>query len=252
VNPPLRAAFNLRDLGGLPTQDGGRVHEGLLWRSDTLHRLDDEDLQALGQLGLRTVVDLRSPQEVSRWGQLRVTDDGPTLHDVPLFTDVRDLALTELTDEDTSSAVSAMVELYASMLAAGGPAIARAVTLLGAEGALPAVFHCTAGKDRTGLIAALVLAAVGVGDDDIVRDYARTEEAAGRTLAWMAEHEPESHQRLRAYPAWVLRSHPATMQGFLDRIRARHGSVTDLLVEIGVAQETIDRLAETLVEPAGA
>jgi protein-tyrosine phosphatase len=244
----LTAAFNVRDMGGLATADGGRLREGLLWRSDSLHRLDDVDLQAVSGLGLRTVVDLRSAEEVEQMGRVQLPEPTVVLHSVPVFTDIRLLSMPPLADGSAESEAAAMVDLYLQMVHVGGRSLAHAIELLGAEGALPALFHCAAGKDRTGLVAAFILEAVGVDDAAIAEDYGRTTAADARRSAWLAEHEPATATKRDAYPAWLMRSHPETMLSTLERLRATHGSITALLLSLGVQETTIQRLREQLVE----
>ncbi|MCW2622215.1 MAG: putative protein-tyrosine phosphatase [Frankiales bacterium] len=245
----LAAAFNVRDMGGLTTTDGGRIRTGHLWRADSLHRLGADDLEILAGLGLRTVVDLRSLDEVERNGQLALAHASLELHSVPVFTDIRDLAMPEIADDSTEAGAAAMVELYLQMLELGGAGIARAIETLGAEGALPGLFHCAAGKDRTGLVAAFILESVGVDDDSIAGDYGRTQAAEHKTRAFMAEHDPQYETRLDQYPAWLRTSHPETMLATLSRVRELHGSIRGLLVELGVQESTLTRLRQTLVEP---
>jgi protein-tyrosine phosphatase len=245
--PELTGVFNLRDLGGLPTRDGRHTRAGRLWRSDTLHRLKPADVDAIGVLGLRTVIDLRRADEVDRGGRFAVGGAATILHPVPLFADVRGVALPELQDDSTAAAVRAMADLYEQMVEQGGASLAEVVGLLGAQDALPGLFHCAAGKDRTGLVAAVVLEVVGVTDDAIAADYGRTDPSVPLAHAWLAEHDPDQAALDSRYPAWVTRAHAATMVETLTRIRARHGSVTALLRRHGVGEATLERLRRELV-----
>ena len=156
----LPGTQNLRDLGGYPAAGGGTVRWRTLLRSDALHRLDDAGRAALGGLGLRTVIDLRTDQEVEAAPSALDGTGARTFH-IPLFSDE---AISRLPPERAA--------IYRYMIDDCGAAIAAAVGRLCAGGALPGLIHCTAGKDRTGLVAALVLDVIGVPDELIAADYA--------------------------------------------------------------------------------
>ena len=244
---PLAGAFNFRDLGGYATQDGRRVRSGLLYRSDTLHRLTDADVELLRGLELRTVIDLRAADELEEHGPGRLGGNVVVVHNLPMFDDTRTLAIDGLAAED---AIGKLAELYVRMLERGGPALARTVELLAAPDALPAVFHCMAGKDRTGIVAAVLLQAMGVADDVIAKDYAISTGALRRAYEWWREQAPESERPASRLPDWILASQAGTMLRFLGELRARHRSARGLLTDIGVDPPTLDRLAATLLEPA--
>ena len=167
----LEGALNLRDIGGWATPDGP-VRRGRAFRCDRLSTLTEADLAALDGLGIDTVIDLRHDGEVSAdpsrlWPAVRAHHEipmGGRLANQRSFIErVFDGELDEITDADVA-------ESYTAMLADHGPELGRAVeALLGAEAAL---YHCTAGKDRTGLLTMLMLWTVGVARHDIVADFA--------------------------------------------------------------------------------
>jgi protein-tyrosine phosphatase len=242
----LEAGFNFRDLGGHETATGRRVRSGVLYRADTLHRLTATDLDVLRGLGLRTVVDLRTRTELERFGRAGLTDDEVAHHHLPMIDEIRspeDRAVEEAPTREQRG------ELYLRMLEAGGPAVADALRVLAAPEALPAVFHCTAGKDRTGVLAALVLGQLGVPDEAIAEDYALTEESVDATRAWLEANDSKRAAARANYPTWIWEAPAETMLAFLARVRADHGSITDLLVGLGLTQATLDALAAALLEP---
>lgn len=153
----LPGVYNLRDLGGYPTA-AGSVPWRTLFRSDGLHRLDADGVAALARLGLRTIVDLRADIEVAQAPSAVAGLAARTRH-IPMVGD-----LTVLPAE--------LDAIYQYMIANRGDAIGAAIKELCAPGALPALVHCTAGKDRTGIVVALVLAVLGVPDEVIGADYA--------------------------------------------------------------------------------
>jgi protein-tyrosine phosphatase len=241
----LEAGFNFRDLGGHETADGHRVRSGVLFRADTLHRLTAADLDVLRGLGLRTVIDLRTRAELERFGRAGLTDDEVAHHHLPMIDEVRS---PEARAQEDAPTPTERGELYLRMLERGGPAVAASLRVLAAPAALPAVFHCTAGKDRTGVLAALVLGQLGVPDDAIAEDYALTEESVDATRAWLEANDPKRATARATYPSWIWEAPAETMLAFLARVREDHGSITDLLLGLGVAPATLDDLAVALLE----
>lgn len=168
----LKTAVNLRDIGGYPTADGRRVRWGRVYRSGTLNELSDEDAAAIAKLGLTAICDLRSAEEVAespedagRFGAnyqhlpVQVSRNSMRQLQAMLFQPSR------LSDIMRTSYNDVMLESNATLI--GG--ILRQMT---DESNFPMLFHCTAGKDRTGVVAAVLLATLGVPDDVIAADYA--------------------------------------------------------------------------------
>ena len=249
----FEACFNFRDLGGYRTADGRRVGWGRLYRSDTLHRLTPSDLAVFASLGLRTVIDLRTETELEDFGSL--PEHGRVAlrwHHVPLFDGVVRL---QPTDPDEPSRTELSVgsdparpgETYVRMLG-DGDGFARVFDLLTAADALPAVFHCTSGKDRTGMVAAMTLDLLGVDDDVIAADYVLTNQTRERANAWIAANEPVFAAFLAQIPPERRQTQPEAILGFLDAVRANFGSVEKLLTEHKIPQERIDGLREAVLE----
>lgn len=244
---PFGTCFNFRDLGGYQTEGGARVRWKTLFRADTLHRLDGADLDAFHRLGLRTVIDLRSQHELDDHGQLRPRADGggSAVHHLPMIDEVggpsRPIA------EPPPVRLTAG-EAYVSMADLGRQAIGRAVTLLARSDGVPAVFHCTAGKDRTGILAAVVLAALGVSDDDIVHDYMLTAECRTARDAYLQVHDPDYYAFVQSLPAAIREMDAESIPTMLRWIRDEHGSVTEYLRAGGVDQVTLTALQANLLE----
>ncbi len=235
-------AVNFRDLGGLPTEDGGRLRAGLLFRSDTLQELTEADVDVLvRELALRLIVDLRAPQEAAYEGR-GLLEVEPVRH-VNLALNSRDeRAVPDLT-ADT------LVEHYLGYLAVSGATAAEAFRLLADEG-LPAVVHCAAGKDRTGVMAALVLRAVGVPAEVVAQDYARSAEALPAILARL-RRLPAYADRIDLLPPEVHESRAETMADFLRAVDEQYGSVAGFLQQAGLEDDVVPRLRERLVDPPG-
>jgi protein-tyrosine phosphatase len=233
----LPGTTNLRDLGGYPAAGGGTVRWRTLLRSDALHRLDDSGRAALAGLGLRTVIDLRTDEEVTATPS--ALSAGVRTYHVPLF-DAS--AIGRLPPE--------LAAIYRYMIDDCGAAIAEAVGRLCAGSALPGLIHCTAGKDRTGLVAAIVLEVIGVPDDIIAADYAMS----GTYLDPGAATAISQVRAVSGVGRWLdlgaLGAQPAIIHEALGHIRARAGSVTGYLLGNGLTQQNIETLRSTLVAPA--
>lgn len=237
-NVPFGAgAFNVRDLGGLQTMSGEPLRRGVAYRADGLHRLPTEEIERLASLGVRTVVDLRSDGEVDVAASIAA--EGIVVLHLPVL---RDVWSHDAFDGGASpvDAVTFLVERYLEMLDEGAGAIAAIFELLAASSCRPLAFHCSAGKDRTGVIAALLLALLGVPDDDIADDYTTSAAAMDKLVEWVRTQRPEAADAMAKQPAVFLSCPPEAMHVFLARVRARWGSVERYLDSIGVDATTRD------------
>jgi protein-tyrosine phosphatase len=232
---------NFRDLGGLRTEDGGRTRPGLLFRSDTVQELTGEDVDVLvHRVGLRLVVDLRGAAEVEREGRGLLA--GSPVRHVNLPLDSKDdRAIPDL-------ALDTLVQHYLGYLAVSPGAIAQAFRVL-ADGGLPAVVHCAAGKDRTGVTTALVLRAVGVPADVVAEDYARSAPAVPQVLDRL-RRLPSYADRIDQIPVDVHACEAETMTAFLASVDDQFGSVPGFLADAGLKPDVVERLRARLVEPA--
>ena len=169
---PLAGQPNFRDLGGYAAGDGRRIKWGVVYRSGELSQLSDEDVGKLGELGIRTVVDLRSPEEVSARGEGRlphgtrvvpmpIASSDMFAKLIPMFLKGDFSAVPpDLLDQINRVLVREFTKQYAGLLRALSDSANR-----------PLVFHCTQGKDRAGFGAAMVLSALGVPWDTVIEDY---------------------------------------------------------------------------------
>ncbi len=236
---PLDGCVNFRDLGGYRTRDGRQVRWRHLFRADGLNRLSGADRATLVELGVTTVIDLRTALEATEHGRFPVELVPVRYLDLPL-TDVLPSA-EELPSWREASFVSSR---YVQMVTAGGPALSRALDALGTEGSLPAVFHCSAGKDRTGVLAALVLAFLGVPDETIVEDYVLSAAAMERLLERLKAEYPDSVEEVVRFAPSILHVMPETMEEFLTTVRSEFGGYAALERSLGVG-EAMDRLRES-------
>ena len=236
---------NFRDLGGHAAADGRTVRRGRLHRSDSLGKLTpgSADHQRFLALGIRTVIDLRYPWEIERAGRVP-EQPGLEYHNLSIEHRPYDQAAI---DPDVDP-WRHLADRYAEVAEDGVQEIRRALEVIavaaGPEGG-PLVFHCASGKDRTGLIAALVLTLLGVGQDDVLADFARTELATARLLADYRAAHPD---RDRIWPGYG-RAPAAVMRHVLDDLTAGYGSVRGYVSErLGVEPELVAALQEGLLE----
>ncbi|WP_306366210.1 tyrosine-protein phosphatase [Nocardiopsis sp. CC223A] len=224
--PAPGAPVNFRDLGGVPVP-GGRLRPGLVFRSDDLATAPAGFVRdACARHGIGHVLDLRSAAEAAHTGRGPFADPAVTgravaYHHVPLTVD---------TDPDPLSPPADPREvgvLYADMADRSAPALAVLLTLIAVTDR-PAAFHCAAGKDRTGVLAALVLTALGADPGHIADDYARTEDALpalhrrlSASAGAFAGLSPETARRLAESP--MARAPRESMLAFLETAADRHG-----------------------------
>jgi protein-tyrosine phosphatase len=235
----FQAVFNARDLGGLPTVDGGTVRRGVVFRADGVHRLSGDDLDVARGLGLRTVIDLRTLGEVDRG---RFPEDlGVRWHHLPILGEMwseRELVATD-------GAARFLRDRYLDMLVEGRDSIAQAIGLVADEG--PTLFHCAAGKDRTGIMAAVLLGLVGVSHEDIALDYHLSAAAMTAFSAWVTATYPDAVDAMSQQPAEYMEAPAEAMHLVLERIDEQHGSMAGLAADLGIDDDVIARLRATLV-----
>jgi len=238
--------LNVRDLGGHRTASGGETRFGSIVRADDVHQLNDIGWKELAHYGVRTVVDLRGEHERSE----------DPLREVPVevvhvpFMEASEADWEEIAEEIEAAAAAApdvatstrdvyliFLERFGRNLAAALRAVANAP-----EGGI--VIHCVGGKDRTGLLVALLLHLAGVPDEEIADDYALSEERLReRHEAWYAAAaSQEELERLRR----IAQTPRASMLGVFEKVRRRYGSVEGYLRSIGLTDDELDRLRARL------
>jgi protein-tyrosine phosphatase len=241
----LEHVHNFRDLGGYPTAAGKVTKWNTLFRSDGLYRLRSaDDISRVQQLQLRSVIDLRTKREQDDQGIFPTAEIPVTFHHLSIV----DVTWSDSETPDITDPVEFLVWGYRDMLEIGATRFAEAMQVLSQETALPAVFHCAAGKDRTGVLAALVLASLGVDDEHICADYGLTRDAMQRWTVWAKQHQPELAQRFATMPKVFLAADPEAMRIILEDLHGKFGSVANYVREIGVEQETIATLKHLLLE----
>jgi hypothetical protein len=239
---PLTGAFNFRDLGGYPTTGGRRTRWGRLFRSDTLHELTQADVEFLRSMGLNTVIDLRTARELERTGRGPLAPEPVAFHHLSLITDGGGEAMAAPAEEGDD-----LAERYLWYLEVGRASLVDALSLISEPANLPLVFHCAAGKDRTGVLAALVLDILGVDAEVIVADYLIT---AGRMELILGRYrnDPILRERMEKVPASRFSVTQVTMVCFLEELHARFGGAKEWALASGVSPASLDRIEELLLE----
>jgi rhodanese-related sulfurtransferase len=244
---PLDGAFNFRDLGGYPGAGGTVTRWGTLFRSDTLHELSPPDVALLRSMGLATIIDLRTPRELEQTGRGPLAPEPIAYRHLSV---IRDGGGGGADGEAVAAPdVDDLTERYLWYLEVGGPALAEALTILGEPDAYPLVFHCAAGKDRTGVLAALVLDLCGVAPEVIVADYLITAERMELILG-RYRSDPRFEERMAQVPPGRFGVEAGTMERFLEVLHGRLGGSEAWATAAGVPRASIDSLRAVLLRPA--
>lgn len=224
----LPGTRNLRDVGGYPAGDGRRTRWRTLLRTDALDLLPVESQRALLGLGLRQVVDLRWPSETDQWPSVFATSDRVRYRPIPLL-------------QDDATPYGGLPGTYRHMFDGRAASLVAIVRALLEPDGLPVVIGCAAGKDRTGVTIALLLAAVGVPREVIVEDYTLTRER-------FAAPVDDPHLTDWRNEPLELDCLPEYIGDALEHLDRRHGGAQAFLRRNGVTDVELDRLRDSLTE----
>jgi len=250
---------NFRDLGGIGVS-GGVIEHGRLYRSDDVSTVPLEQARELWERGIRTIIDLRSPEEAEHTGRGPLGDyDDIAYHRLSLLRGGADPEEFLRHLREDSATPDIVGGYYASTLVAEARTIVAGIrTIADAEGGV--VFHCAAGKDRTGIFAAAVLSVLGADHEAIALDYARSSVAVPRIMARVSASighlmgESDAFFRAaaegRGAVSPLLGAERDAMLAMLRRLEGDHGGVVPVLTGAGLDDGTIARL-HAIVRPAG-
>ena len=233
--------LNARDLGGYPAAGGRETRWGAVVRSDSLADLTAAGQAALAGYGVRTIIDLRLADEIARHPNPFAT---PGDHEVG-YTNVSVIDPAAGFSPETHT----LGENYLWMLDRFAGFVAEVVTAVAGAPEGGVLIHCAAGKDRTGLISALLLGLAGVPAETIAADYAMTAELLRpRDQAWLAAAPPEERAEREALLARFAPTAEVMLE-VLAGLEERYGGVEGYLVAAGVSRADLDRLRERLLAP---
>ncbi len=248
---PLEGAVNFRDLGGHSTADGRRLKKGLVFRADHLSRLTARDHKILSRLQIKMVCDFRTIREQQMAPDHLPADGSIHLLSFPVQVDGFDPAtvMERLRGGDSAwLSMGFFVELYLRYLDDFGPVWGEVLRLLACPGNLPLVFHCTGGKDRTGICAALLLLALGVPEEAVCRDHELSNVCnAPRLPSIYAEFAALGIGPEQAAP--YLQAPAEPLAAMLEHLRHQYGTVEGyLFAKAGVDEATLTALQTGLLE----
>jgi protein-tyrosine phosphatase len=227
---------NVRDLGGLPTEDGLTTRFERVVRADSVRRLTEAGWQALAAYGVHRIVDLRWHDELAQ--DPRRDLDVEVVH-VPVFPDLGDPAWEAAEAEEDRG------REYAWLLETGADRFARAVASVAESPEGPVVVHCAAGKDRTGLVAALLLRLVRVQHDAVVEDYVLSGRNLERVIGSWVEEAPDEVERERRI--YLGMTPPGAIEHAVGEVERIHGSVDAYLRAGGASPIALARVRDRLV-----
>lgn len=247
---PMEALFNVRDLGGYKTEDGKHVRWGQVYRSGTLGSPSAADIERMAGLGIRLICDLRSIKETDIDPDHRF--DNTLYHHLPMNADQnmgRQLRTMLLNRRKIGTMLQ---EIYTrNILAHNAPAIAQTLRMLAQPENHPMLMHCTAGKDRTGIAAAILLRVLGVPEDTVIADYTLTNHYFQQIFTITRDnlHRLSTFGLKLDDVQPLLVANAETLRFTLNYLKAYYGSVEGYLEQVaGLESSVLDALKAALLE----
>lgn len=233
----VEGAYNIRDLGGYPTKDGKETKMGAFLRADDLTKLTENDITKLKDAGLALEVDLRSVKETEANPSPLKNIDWVDYENVSMLDGMNSGKMEDVMPET-------MGDVYVWLMDNAKDAFATEMRLFINTNGLR-LFHCTAGKDRTGTTAMLLLKLAGVSDEDILEDYALSEVYSAENIK--NQIEMFKKQGMEGFEH-MMYSKPENMQKALDHLHTTYGTVENYLHTIGLTEAEIAKLKNLLVD----
>jgi len=228
----LSGAANVRDLGGYRTQEGQETAWHRVLRADSLHKLTAEDKQTLRDLDVRHIIDLRFEQELAKAPNVFADDSEIKYDSVSLVTGNMGISIEHLP--------KSLAEMYIGMIDESQDAIRKVLQIIASVHGGAVLYHCTAGKDRTGVISALLLGLVGVSKDVIAADYALTAARLESIMPALRAHRP-AELSVEQYEV-LIGVEPQAMLDTLNYLDTKYNGTEAYLRTIGVTENEIEAL----------
>ncbi|HJN50665.1 MAG: tyrosine-protein phosphatase [Pseudomonadales bacterium] len=241
----LEGAQNVRDLGGYTTMDGDRTRWRRFLRSDGMHLLTEADQDTLLAYGVGTVIDLRMSMEVEKSPNVFTNSNKVVFHHLDLMADLKKDSLRK--DSELSNPAQRFAYMYQQFLSKCRDNVGKIMATLADAENNASMYHCAGGKDRTGVISALLLGIAGVPDDTIAEDYALTSMYPTKTKR-PTLGSPETDFVLDPLYAYKMVCPPEAMLLTLGYLKEKYGSVKSYLRWIGLTAKQIDRLKSKMLE----
>lgn len=242
----LDGPANFRDLGGYRA-GAHRLRRGRVFRSDSLSRMTEADVRhVVDELGVVTVVDLRAGHEVESYGHGPLGSEGVLVHHLPIADETRPERIERPPDAPDPSTLT-LDRIYLLMLDRYADRFVRVLRTLADDANHPIVFHCAAGKDRTGLVAALLLSLLGVDDETVAGDYALTSEHIDELVDRHRAQAEATGGTVEVDDAY-LAAEALVMRAVLTEMRDRYGSAEAYLQSHGLEPEASTALRASLLE----
>jgi protein-tyrosine phosphatase len=239
---------NFRDLGGYRTHDGRTVAWRRLFRSAALHKMSDREIARLKQdISPRVVIDLRSPRDPEKNPEIVLLRQiGAKCYPIPFSTWPWPAASNDEATPDPTASHLGEIYLYRIREKPFGERLVDALEIIADGDNHPLVFHCSAGKDRTGVLAAIILTAVGVVDEDVVADYTLSAPLM-KDIRQRMTSDPETADGVKDLPDFQWEASAESMAVFLSLLRREYGSADGYLKANGARSSLVDRLKAALL-----
>jgi protein-tyrosine phosphatase len=232
----LESTYNIRDIGGYATLDGRSTRWRTFLRADSFNELPPEGQRLLLAYPVRTIIDLRRTIELRRAPAIFATSQL-----------VRYVNISLLEDEQKIREMQSLQELYQFILETCKEQIKQILQLMATEDVFPCIAHCTVGKDRTGLITALLLSIANVPATTIAEDYALSEQYLAPLFHLRRAEAAKERQDVQGFE-WLASALPETMLATLAHLERQYGSVKTYLRVIGLTDAQLENLRGRLVE----
>jgi len=241
----FESILNFRDLGGLHNHSGKNILRKRIFRSAELGKMTNEDFRRIrSELNLTSVIDLRSKMEVEHKGTGLISNSGIKYHNISFIPNGGDPKADEIRYRQFKN----MGEFYLDMV--GTPGYGRhlvdALEVIASPINHPLVFHCAVGKDRTGVLAAVLLSILEIPEEDIVYDYTLSESAM-QIIYNTPDPDPHLEEDKKKLPAYFWKASPESMELFLAGIKQSFGSIRQYLVKSGAEKSLFTRLEQCLL-----